>query len=290
MEAFVCICEGGSFNAAARRLNVTQPTVSQRVRELESAIDARLFERNGPRIRLTAEGKALEDLARNLMRSADDVAAHFQTSNQFKGVLRLGVSRALAFQGMSELLQLLEVRFPLLKVSLRVDDSGSMSKMLADGDLDVAVLRDPAPNPLMEQKFVAMSELVWFGSARRSWPRRMRPQDLAALHVFLSPPPSRLHASVMGWFAAANAVPSRISTCNDPVVSIESAASGLSVSALPRSIVRESINSGRLVELSVQPALPSHQVFVCYVRDKADAGMEAISEVTIGVMKRLGAY
>ncbi len=59
LEAFLWICRLGTFHAAAERLNLTQPTVSLRIRELESALGARLFERRGNGMRLSAEGTIL---------------------------------------------------------------------------------------------------------------------------------------------------------------------------------------------------------------------------------------
>ncbi len=61
IEAFAAVAEAGTFHAAARRLNLTQPAVSQRIHELEEAIQLPLFIRGGGRIRLTNEGVALVD-------------------------------------------------------------------------------------------------------------------------------------------------------------------------------------------------------------------------------------
>ncbi len=49
----------GSFHAAAEDLlHLARPSISARVKELESALNVQLFVRQGPRIRLTAEGHA----------------------------------------------------------------------------------------------------------------------------------------------------------------------------------------------------------------------------------------
>mgnify|MGYP001549144611 CR=1 FL=1 len=54
LRAFERIVRLGSFRAAAEELRVTQPSVSQRIRELEAALETSLFLRRGPRVRLTA--------------------------------------------------------------------------------------------------------------------------------------------------------------------------------------------------------------------------------------------
>ena len=59
LRAFERIVRLGSFSGAAKELRLTQPSISQRIRELESTLDTSLFLRNGPRIKPTAEAHAL---------------------------------------------------------------------------------------------------------------------------------------------------------------------------------------------------------------------------------------
>ena len=63
LRAFERIVRLGSFHAAAAELNLSQPSVSQRIRELEAALQTPLFVRRGPRVGLTAEGHALIEYA-----------------------------------------------------------------------------------------------------------------------------------------------------------------------------------------------------------------------------------
>ena len=78
IRTFDSIVRLGSFHAAARELGLTQPSVSQRVRDLETALGTPLFIRNGPRVSLTAEGHALIDHARRLL----DDQRGFQPRNE----------------------------------------------------------------------------------------------------------------------------------------------------------------------------------------------------------------
>jgi DNA-binding transcriptional LysR family regulator len=63
LRAFERIVRLGSFRAAAQELRLTQPSVSQRIRELEAVLKTPLFIRRGPRVSLTAEGHALIEYA-----------------------------------------------------------------------------------------------------------------------------------------------------------------------------------------------------------------------------------
>ena len=66
LEAFVEVAESGSFSKAAKRLFLTQPTVSAHILALEKELDIRLFVRNTKEVCLTEEGQRLYFYARQM--------------------------------------------------------------------------------------------------------------------------------------------------------------------------------------------------------------------------------
>jgi DNA-binding transcriptional LysR family regulator len=74
LRAFVEVIERGSFTAAARELNLTQPAVTHQIQELERRFKVALVERFGKRAYLTQAGEKLIEHARNLLEedSRDD--------------------------------------------------------------------------------------------------------------------------------------------------------------------------------------------------------------------------
>jgi DNA-binding transcriptional LysR family regulator len=276
LEAFASIVRTGSFHGAARQLHLAQPSVSQRIRDLETAVGAPLFLRQGPRIQLTAEGHALVDFARRLLGTAGELEAHFRTRNPLRGVLRLGVPATFAHACMTELMRRLEQRYPELKTSVRVNDSGTMLKMLEAQELDVAILVAPIMSPRIRQQPVGHTELAWICPPGPRARRALRPADLAPMHMLLTPPPARLLTTVMDWFAAAGVTPSRVSTCNDVNVTIQTIADGVAVGVLPLTVVQDAIARGRVRRLAVAPALPTHPVSICHQNAKLGAGLDEV--------------
>lgn len=57
IEAFIYVCQLGSFNKAAEALYLTQPSVTARIQSLEREINIKLFHRNGNKISLTEKGE-----------------------------------------------------------------------------------------------------------------------------------------------------------------------------------------------------------------------------------------
>src|SRR6476661_6868112 len=114
LEAFRWICRLGTFHAAAQRLNVSQPSVSQRIRELESALDAKLFERRGNSMRLTAEGEILLRYSEQGLSLFDEMEERLRTGDPLQGTLRLGASDTVAMTCLPEMIGALEARYPKL--------------------------------------------------------------------------------------------------------------------------------------------------------------------------------
>src|SRR5262245_45347302 len=105
LEAFTQIVETGTFHGAAKRLHVTQPTISQRIRELETTLSVSLFTRNGPQFRLTPEGQALLGYAHRMLVTADELRLHYQSRNSLQGIVRIGISNLFGMLCLSDLLR-----------------------------------------------------------------------------------------------------------------------------------------------------------------------------------------
>ena len=86
----------GSFRAAAKRLSVTQPTVSMRIRELEHSLDTPLFDRSSYRPQLTANGREILKYAQRMMALMRDMRACALDGAGVVGTIRLGAADSFA--------------------------------------------------------------------------------------------------------------------------------------------------------------------------------------------------
>ncbi|MBP8322518.1 LysR family transcriptional regulator, partial [Pseudomonas aeruginosa] len=112
MEALLAIARLGSFQAAAEHMNVTQPTISLRIRELESALGVRLFEREGRRAVLTAEGVLARRYAEKAVGVLDELETRLRTGDPLQGRLRVGASETMAMACLPAIVRQLEQRYP----------------------------------------------------------------------------------------------------------------------------------------------------------------------------------
>lgn len=74
LQAFVAVCDTGSFRRAAEDLNVSQSALSRRIQKLEDAIGVRLIERTTRSLRLTLAARAFRDRAESILADAEEAA------------------------------------------------------------------------------------------------------------------------------------------------------------------------------------------------------------------------
>jgi LysR family cyn operon transcriptional activator len=77
---FLAVAEHRGFTRAATALHVSQPALSQQIRQLEESLGAQLFDRSGRHIQLTDAGEAWLGYAKNALRSLEEESGQFMMS------------------------------------------------------------------------------------------------------------------------------------------------------------------------------------------------------------------
>ena len=278
LETLLWVVRLGSFRAAAQRLNVTQPAVSVRIRELEAAAGAPLFLKGSYRAKPTPLGRELAAQAEHVMAACEALEARFAPGEELSGPIRIGVADTFAMTCLPQLMRRIEKRFPRARAEIRVDFSALLDASLRAGDLDIAVLTAPAPSPLVTVEPLATLELGWVVSPRlalRKGP--LKAADLAPLPIITNPNPSHLYTSITGWFAAAGVQPAHLNTCNNLVIMTRLALEGAAISLLPSAILRREIESGSLRLLNVSPRIAPHTLAIAYRRDAPGEGLRTLA-------------
>ncbi|NYT25518.1 LysR family transcriptional regulator [Alcaligenaceae bacterium] len=245
LEAFNEICRLGTFHAAANALNVTQPTISLRIREMESTLGVTLFTRRGRQAVLTDEGALVAQYASRSLLLMDEMINHVRTRDPLASTLRLGTSDMIAITCLPEIIRTLEATHPLLKIEVRVTNSIELARLVNEKQLDIALLSNPRVNDEVKVEHLALAELSWMGAASRHLPKRnLKPRDLDGVKVLTVPEPNVLSATVRNWCAAHNVPMLNVSTCNSVAVIARLIATGVAVSVLPTCVLHREITTG----------------------------------------------
>ena len=137
LKAFLAAAEAGSFSAAARRLRLSQPTVSRQVAELERDLNARLFVRQARGLVLTPSGEGILELARRMEETAVAVERRLGGEEATAGgLVRITVTEGLASLWLIDRLVPFRLAHPALALDIRVDN---MAVDLARREADIAI-------------------------------------------------------------------------------------------------------------------------------------------------------
>jgi len=133
-RAFCATAETGSLSAAARRLALTQPTLSRQVAALEEGLGVTLFERIGKRLALTEAGAALLDHARAMAAAADAMALAAQGSSKgTSGRVTISVTDVVSVWLMPEIVAAIRARAPDITLVIAVsNDFADLRRREAD--------------------------------------------------------------------------------------------------------------------------------------------------------------
>jgi len=141
LRAFLVVTETGSFSAAAVQLHLTQPAISKRIIMLENRIGARLFDRIGRTITLTAAGRELAPRARDiLLRIEDSKRAIHNLEEHVTGKLALATSHHIGLWRLPPLLQEYSSLHPDVVLDLHFMDSEVAHEMIVQGNLEIGVI------------------------------------------------------------------------------------------------------------------------------------------------------
>lgn len=184
LECFVAIAESGSIAAASQRLNRVQSGLSTRLKHLEEDLGVELFERQGRRLALNAQGIRFLDSARDLLQRAER-ALHSLQEMVPAGKFRLGSMEATAATRLPTILNGFHKQFPTVNLELKVLPSWHSVEALQQDALDAALVSGDVELPAGLRRMPIFREQLWLVSATQHRPIRA-PQDLetAALLVF----------------------------------------------------------------------------------------------------------
>jgi DNA-binding transcriptional LysR family regulator len=275
--ALYWIARLGSFRAAAARLNVSQPTISVRIKAWENELGLKLFQRRGRSIAITDDGAAVLEYAERIIGLMEDLDRRLGSGSEIRGLIRLGVPDSFALLCLADLLNELDAVHPKLKVAVTVDNSAILSRRLDERALDVAILAEPPRLRQVRLQPLGYHQLIWVASSNGPLKSASySPRQLSEMRIFVNPPPSNTFNVVMDWFSEHALVPSRISTCNSISAIIELVIKGAGISPLAHSIVAAQLRRGDLAVLPIEPALAIANIFIAHPTASTNPAVPAV--------------
>jgi DNA-binding transcriptional LysR family regulator len=143
VEGFLAAADMGSFSRAAEKIGMTQPAFSQLIREMESALDVKLFDRSTRQVHITETGKLLREQMRRGLLEIEEACSNARAIIRLeKGKLALAVLPSLAFGFVTTALATYRHAYPGISVRLYEAHNGVAIDRVAQRQADFAVCTD----------------------------------------------------------------------------------------------------------------------------------------------------
>ncbi len=249
IRVFLAIAHRKNITQAAADLRVSQPSVSRSVRELERQVRATLLERTPSGVRLTEAGQALLVHARNIVaeaRAADEDLDALAGLTQ--GTLRVGGSPTIATYLLPPLLQTFHSHYPGVELRLTSAPSRSVARLLAEREINVALVETAVEDPRLRSAVWAQDELVVVSAPTHPLATRSPIAPTALVHELLitREPGSGTYDTVMRGLRQMGVVPKRRLEVDTAEAIIQLAAAGLGFAVVSRSAAADALALGRV--------------------------------------------
>lgn len=163
LKVFQSVAKNLSFTKASQELFVSQPAITKHIQELEACYQARLFERQGSKISLTAAGELLLKLSDKILDDYKQLEYEMHLlHNEYIGELKLGASTTIAQYVLPPLLANFIEKFPQVNLSLLNGNSREIEVALQEHRIDLGLVEGifRLPNlkytPFLEDELVAV--------------------------------------------------------------------------------------------------------------------------------------
>jgi DNA-binding transcriptional LysR family regulator len=239
LRTFAAVVEQKSFSGAAAQLGVSQPAVSQQIRQLEKRFGVKLIERVGRCAAATAAGAEFHARARDIevaiAAAGDAMTPHAKGT---AGRVRLGTGATACIYLLPPVLRDLRRRFPALEIVVSTGNTTDMLRAVEENRIDVALVTLPAAGRMLDVRTVLDDEFVLIAPHGTRLPREITAADLARLALVQYEPGANTRRVIDEWALRAGHPLKAIMELGSVEAMKELVGAGLGACVLPRMALR----------------------------------------------------
>lgn len=286
LQYFVAVAEQGTVSGAAQNLSISQSSVTEAIKELESDLGVALFQRHPRGLSITHKGHQFLRHATKILADVSDARRTFFSDREAvtTGRLQLGVTSLVAGYVLSDLLARYRRAHPAVEVSAIEDDGDYLEHLLVGGKLDIAVM----VTSNLRDRMALQSEILEI-SAYRLWlplGHRLASTEIISLGDIAAEPLIMLSVDEIeentGKLLAALGTRPHVAFRTRSVEAVRSlVATGAGVALLPDLVYRPwSLEGDRIESRDISGSLPVVQVGMVWRRG---SGLPQAARDFIGV-------
>ena len=261
---FQSVCRAGGMTAAASALHISQPSVSQAIRELEEHYGTALFDRFGRQLHLTPAGRALLGYATHILaleHQAGEAMRGFATESP----IAVGATLSIGESVFVPLLTAFRAAHPETKIFSRIGNTHELETRLLADELDVALIEGDITSPYLTARPFLDDELVFLAAPTRGLLGEVASEAIAGAPFFLREEGSGTRELFVSAMKAAGIPFETAGVYNNSASILQAVAADFGLAALSRRIAAPYLTDGRLASFTV-PGVVFRRTFrvVCH--------------------------
>ena len=283
LRYFITVAEELNITKAADKLNISQPPLSNQIKNLEQELDTVLFIRGKRHLQLTESGQLLYRYAKEILSLSEKAANEIRLVGKgMHGTISIGLVEGSAPDIASKWIESFMGQYPGIKFRIMDGNSDELIERLRSGLINLAVITSPCDQTLLHSFKVGQEKMTAFMS--KDNPLSQLPGDTIDLSMLKNQPlivPSReyLNDMIYEWFREIKSEPNIVCKMDNYLDVAALAGCNVGISLFPKTsyvlnqqiVAKEIVNSGRFVEylfvwLKGKPLPLADETFISFVR------------------------
>ena len=269
-RVFKEVAETGNISLAAKNLYISQSAVSQSIKQLETALQARLFSRSPRGVTLTGEGQMLYEYVRSalsLLSTGEDKLS--QAQQLLLGTLTIGASDTVTSLFLTPYLEAFHRRHPGIRLKIVSGRSAKVLGLLKSGVVDIAFASSPADktNLLDFPCFETHSVFVAGSDYPCDFDHVYSLQEIAAFPLILLERKASSRVFLEQYFLKRGVTLTPEIELSSRSLLVDMAAIGLGVAGVTEEFVKRDLEQGAIRVLKTDFEIPSRTVDMCTLRE-----------------------
>ena len=269
LKIFITVARCGKMRRAAELLYISQPSVSQAIRELEEYYNVKLFERISQKLHITEEGTLLLSHAQHIVDSFENMELDMKNIGKSTKI-RVGGSVSVGTYLMNDIIERLESNIPNIDTFVTINNTFEIENMICRSELDVAIVEGIIKNPNIIKIPFCEDELVMVvGKTHPFYSKnQLSISDLEGQSLLSREPGSSDRNQFEQFLAEHNINVIKKWTCTNTEAIKNAVITGKGIAILSKMLIKDECEKGKLKILNFKDVSIKRQIKLIYHKNK----------------------
>jgi DNA-binding transcriptional LysR family regulator len=287
LQTFLEVARHASFSRAAEKRFRTQPAISSQIRAVEEEVGAKLFDRSGGKVCLTAAGKAFQRYAEEALEARNAMLNSLAEMEHVpRGAITVGANEGTCLHILPEVFAEFKQRYPDVSVNIKRADYANVLESVTDNSVDFGVVSLPVKDNRLTVVLIHQDELVVIAPPNHPL-GRLKSASVGELakYPLVVPKAGHTRDALDDLFRERRLKPNYSMELDSSELLKRFVAAGVGVGFISRSNVQEDVRAGFLTAIPMPDAQLRRDLALVFRKDKA-LSRAALAFIDIAVKRK----